>query len=400
MPKAAVANQSFFYVANTAKGGKSMGLKSARSRRALAEALRRDKKVLVRTWQLPAWATTEPELNLKGHARFDAQLAQLLSRGVTLTEALEVASTVVTPANEGRILRMRDLVASGKSFAESCEQVGSFDNVTVSVYRAAEKTGDLPGACAQLAHSANRQLQVAGKAATLMIYPAIVLVIALIASIIMLVFVVPTIGNSFAESGVSVPMFTKILVGTGNFLRANWMAFTIGAVVLIVLAVLFRVALFRFGLSLTRNMPFVRDVVMHQELTRFFAVMGSMTKSGIPLTDALGVSSSVIGHPKLSKDLNRMRTKLVEGGMFRTLIERVESLPLATRRLLIAADQSGDLESAFDALAKDHADETDKRTERLMAVLEPMLIVILFAIVGTMILSIMLPLMNLTGSIA
>jgi type II secretory pathway component PulF len=108
----------------------------------------------------------------------------------------------------------------------------------------------------------------------------------------------------------------------------------------------------------------------------------------------------VIGHPKLSKDLNRMRTKLVEGGMFRTLIERVESLPLATRRLLIAADQSGDLESAFDALAKDHADETDKRTERLMAVLEPMLIVILFAIVGTMILSIMLPLMNLTGSIA
>ena len=146
-------------------------------------------------------------------------------------------------------------------------------------------------------------------------------------------------------------------------------------------------------------MPFVRGVVMHQELTRFFAVMSSMTKSGIPLTDALAVSSEVIGHPKLNKDLNRMRIKLVEGGLFRTLIERVEALPLATRRLLVAADQSGDLESAFDALAQDHANETDKRTERLMAVLEPLLIIILFLIVGTMILAIMLPLMSMTNTI-
>ncbi len=398
MSRSATANQSFFYLANKSTGGKAMGLKTARSQRALAETLRREKKILVRTWKLPDWTVSNPELNLKGHARLDAQLAQLLSRGVTLTEALEVASTVVPPANEGRILRMRDLVASGKSFAEACEMVGSFDPVKISVYRAAEKTGDLAGACEQLAHSAKRQLEVAGKAATLMIYPAIVLTIAFFASIIMLTLVVPAIGNSMASSGVELPLFTKVLVTVGMFLREHIIVFALAFFIGLVMLILFRVGAMKLGLALTRNVLFVRDVVMHQELTRFFAVMGSMTKSGIPLTDALEVSAKVIGHPKLNKDLNRMRTKLVEGGLFRTLIERVESLPLSTRRLLIAADQSGNLESAFDALAQDHANETDKRTERLMAVLEPLLIIILFLVVGTMILAIMLPLMSMTTS--
>lgn len=400
MSRTATTNRSFFYLANKSTGGRAMGLKTARSQRALAESLRREKKILVRTWQLPAWASSEPEMKLKEHARFDTQLAQLLSRGVTLTEALEVASTVVTPANEGRVLRMREIVASGKSFAESCEMVGSFDPVKISVYRAAEKTGDLPGACAQLANSATRQLEVAGKAATLMIYPAIVLTIAFIATGILLVGVIPMIGSSLSDAGVTLPLFTKILMSVGLFLRNNAAIIGAGMLVGIVTLVLLRSGVAKLAVKLTRNMPFVRDVVMHQELTRFFAVMGSMTKSGIPLTDALAVSATVIGHPKLNKDLNRMRSKLVEGGLFRSLIERVESLPLATRRLLVAADQSGDLESAFDSLAKDHANETDKRTARLMAVLEPLLIIILFLIVGTLILSIMLPLMTMTNRIA
>ncbi len=399
MSRAAITNQSFFYLANKSAGGKAMGLKTARSKRALAEALRREKKILVRTWKLPAWTASNPELNLKGHARLDAQLSQLLSRGVTLTEALEVASTVVPPSNEGRILAMRELVASGKNFGDACQSVGSFDPVTISVYRAAEKTGDLAGACGQLAKSAQRQLEVAGKAATLMIYPAIVLSIAFIASLIMLTLVIPTIGNSLGSSGIELPLFTKVLVAIGEFIRGNFLMLGVLFVVTLFGVVLFRAAVMRAAVSLTRNMIFIREVVMHQELTRFFSVMGSMTKSGIPLTDALAVSSEVIGHPKLNKDLARMRAKLVEGGLFRTLIEKVESLPLATRRLLIAADQTGDLESAFDALAKDHADETDKRTERLMAVLEPVLIVLLFLIVGTMILGIMLPLMSLTNSV-
>ena len=397
MPPAASTTRSFFYVATKSTGGKAMGLRTARSQRALAQELRKDKQILVRTWKLPAWASSQTKMSLKDHANFDTQIAQLVSRGVPLTEALEVASTVVSSGNKERINRLQHAVSQGTSFADSCKQVGEFDSVTIAFYRAAEKTGDLAGACLQLASGARRRLEVSGKAATLMIYPAIVLTIAFIAATLMIIVVVPLIGNSMISSGIEVPMFTKVMVNVGNFLQANILFFAGGLVMLIFGAILFRSALSKLAVTATRNAPFVRDVVMQQELTRFFSVMSSMTKSGIPLADAIEVSSAVISHPKLNGDLQRMRQRLIEGGLFRSLIQKVESLPLATRRLLVAADQGGDLESAFDSLAKDHAQEVEKKTDRLMAILEPALIVILFVIVGTIILAIMLPMLNMTS---
>ncbi len=392
-------NSSFLYIASKPSGGKAIGVRTARSHRALAGVLRKERQVLVKTWKLPAWAVNEPEMSLKDHAEFDAQLAQLLDRGVPLTEALEVAATVVKSTNEDRILRLRSLISQGTSFNDACHQVGSFDEVTCAVYKAAEKTGDLAGACRQLSIGAKRRLEVSGKAATLMIYPCIVLSIAFVAGLVMMTLVVPTIGESMASAGIEVPLFTKILVSAGLLIRANIM-FLLGAIVLLIVGgFLWRGAVAKLAVTLTRNMPFVRDVVLEQELTRFFSVMGSMTRSGIVLSDAIAVSSGVIGHPKLSRDLQRLQMRLIEGGLFRSLIDQVSALPLATRKLLVAADQAGDLESAFDSLAKDHAQNVDKKTARLMAMLEPLLIVILFMIVGTMILAIMLPMMNMTGSV-
>mgnify|MGYP005840456397 CR=1 FL=1 len=397
MSRAASTSRSFFYVASTPKGGKAMGIKAARSERALAEQLRKEKQVLVRTWALPGWANSEHEMSLRDHAEFDAQIAQLVSRGVPLTEALEVAAGVVSKPNRERIERLRHIVAQGTSFADACKQVGSFDTVTIATYRAAEKTGDLAGACRSLSLSARRQLEVSGKAATLMIYPAIVLTLALAAALVMIIVVVPMIGNSLQTAGVTLPGITRFLLNIGNFLRANLIPFGLAVVVLIVLAVLFRGALAAIAVRITRSAPFVRDVVMEQELTRFFAVMSSMSRSGIPLGDALHVSSAAITHPKLNRDLQRMRLRLIEGGVFRNLIMQVQTLPEATRRLLVAADQGGDLDDAFNALAEDHAAAVEKKTARLMAALEPLLIVLLFLIVGTIIISIMLPMFSMAG---
>ncbi len=397
MSRAATTSRSFFYLANKSSGGKAMGIRSARSERALAENLRKEKQVLVRTWALPGWANTEPTMSLKDHSEFDAQIAQLVSRGVPLTDALEVAAGVVSKANRERIDRLRAQVSQGTSFADACKAVGSFDTVTIAIYKAAEKTGDLAGACRSLSQSARRQLEVSGKAATLMIYPAIVLTLALAAALTMIIIVVPMIGHSLEKAGVALPVITRLLLNMGNFLQANILPMGGAAVIALIMIVLFRGALIKLAIQITRNAPFVRDVVMQQELTRFFSVMSSMSRSGIPLGDALQVSSAAITHPKLNRDLQRMRMRLIEGGVFRNLIQKVDALPEATRRLLVAADQGGDLEEAFDALAQDHAAEVDKKTARLMAILEPLLIVILFLIVGTIILSIMLPMFSMAG---
>ncbi|MCC5823855.1 MAG: type II secretion system F family protein [Phycisphaerales bacterium] len=397
MSRAAATTGSFVYLANKSGGGRAVGIRRARSERALAEALRRERQVLQRTWKLPVSSGKDSFFNLSDQEALNTQLATLLSRGVPLVDALEVASTVVSNKSADRVLRMRDAVASGKSFAEACEQVGAFDEVAIAVYRAGERTGDLAGASSQLGENAQRIRAVAGKAITMLIYPIVVLSIAAGAVLMLLTVVVPMIGNAMITAGVDLPLFTRIVLAIGLFIRGNALILLAVLAVALVLAVAMRSAIAAGAMGLVRRLPGVKAVIKHQELARFFSVMGAMTRSGIPLADALAVSTKAIGDKAMARDLTRLRSRLVEGGVFRTLVERVDSLPQATRRLLIAADQGGELDSAFNALAKDHAHEVDTRTGRLMAVLEPLLIVILFAIIGVVIVSVMLPMFTVTS---
>lgn len=398
MSRAQTKPNAFLFVAATSHGGRRFGVRQAQGERALAETLRRERLVLMRTWALPAWAAPEVKVKLKDYEALNSQLAQLLSRGVPLVEALEVTATVVQPACRPIVVRMKELVAAGTSFGDACQQVGVFDTVAIAVYRAAERTGDLAGACKQLSVSAKRQLAVSGKAATLLIYPAIVMTISIGVTVMMLTVIVPKVGNALMSGGIELPWFTKMLMGLGTFLRDQWLLIVLALLGVVAGAVFLRKQLASVVMRGMRRTPLVKGVVLTQESARFFSVMAAMTRAGIPLADSLGVSVNAIGHPKLKSELTAMRNKLIEGGLLRVLIERVESLPLATRRLLIAAERSGDLEQAFDGLAADLADEVDKQSSRTLAMLEPLLIVLMFALIGSLLLAIMIPLMNATSA--
>ncbi len=388
---------AYLFVAAKPDGGRSMGLRQARSERALAAALKKDRMVLLRTWVLPAWLTPEPKFTLKDQMQLNEQLAGLLSRGVPLVEALEVCASVVSPPNRPRIERMRELVQSGSSFAEACRQQGVFDRVTIAVYQASERTGDLAGAAAQLAATARRQLEIAGKIQTALIYPCVVLFIAFAAGTLMLTVVVPMIGQSLRQAQMQLPWYTDLLVDTGLFIRSALPVLALCLALLAALVFVARTNIARFFAKVSRGLPVIRGVALTSESARFFSVMAAMTRAGVPLADALGTGVEAIGHPVLREELRTLRTRLVEGGVFRNLIEKVEAFPLAVRRLLIAADRAGDLETAFSGLADDQAKELGKRTDRLLALLEPLLIVFVFLIIGTLVLSLMIPMLTLSS---
>jgi general secretion pathway protein F len=388
---------SFLFFAATSTGKRTIGVRQAATDRALAEVLRKEKMLLLRSYRLPRWATAEKGLRLKDRAALNEQLAQLLSRGVPLVEALEVTASAVGGNAKPIIEKMRELVAAGSGFGDACQRVGVFDRVTVAVYRAAERTGDLAGAAKQLAITARRQLAVSGKAATLMIYPMIVLAISVVVVAVMMTVIVPRIGKAMSAMGADLPWFTQLIMDTGEWMRGNVLVLMgvvgFGAIAGIVL----RKKVGEVVVRSSRRVPLLKDVVLAQESARFFSVMAAMTRSGVPLADALGVANDAVGHPELRRQLSTLRTKLIEGGVLRALIENVTVLPLATRRLLIAAERAGDMETAFDALATDMADETDRRATRLLAALEPALIVGMFLIIGTILVAIMVPLMTMAS---
>lgn len=389
-------SEPYLYVAATATGGRTLGVRQAMDRRTLAETLRRERLLLVRSYRLPGWAGQRTGLRLVDRADMNEQLAQLLARGVPLVEALEVTESAVSSRARPIVERMRELVAAGSSFADACEQVGVFDRVSVAVYRAAERTGDLGGTCRQLGATARRQLRVTSRIVTLLIYPSIVVTFSLILAGIMLMVVVPMIGRSLRELGVNLPWYSEVVIGLGRALRDNSLFLFLGAGASAAAAIVLRRGVGAAIGRASRRLPVVREVILASESARFFGVMAAMTRSGVPLADALGVAHDAVGLPALKRQLVTLRARLIEGGLLRQLIEGVSALPLATRRLLIAAEKAGDLETVFDTLAADMADEVDRRSSRLLAALEPLLIVGMFLMIGSLMLSIMIPLITLT----
>lgn len=390
----------FFFVAATPMGSRKMGVRAAPNEPVLSEILRKEQLLLLRAWKLPRWAQTSETLTIptSDEMAMNDQLATLLPRGVPLIEALEVVGTVVKPGTKTRVDKIREQVTSGASFADACARVGGFDQVTIAVYRAAERAGDLGGAADRLADSARRRLAISRKAITLLIYPVVVLAISVVVVLGMLSLVVPRIGDALSEAGVQLPWFSAIVFSVGGWCRGNIFWIILALLTLVVLGVAMRRQLLAAFLGAIRVLPAVANLQLAIESTRFFAVMAAMSKSGVPIAEALATTTPSIAHPKLREQLETMRRKLVEGGLLRTLLDEVTALPVATRRLLVAAERGGDLEEAFDSLATDMAEQVDTRADRLLALLEPAIIVVMFAIIGALLLAIMIPLITLSGS--
>jgi type II secretory pathway component PulF len=398
----------FLFVASSAKGRTRVGFRSASTPRALAELLRRERLLLRKSVRLPVVfsgllsrsGAPGQALKLKDTVALNEQLHALLSRGVPLVEALEVCAQTVTGPARPVVSRLRESVAAGAGFGDACLRSGAFDRVTVAVYRAAERTGDLAGASKQLAVTARRQMQVQGKAITLLIYPAIVLSISIAVVTMMLTLIVPRIASALSSMNIKLPWFSKLVLDAGTLMRDHWLVLLAAFACLIVGLIVFRTLVVGAVVRAARRVPAVKSVILAQESTRFFSTMAAMTRSGVPLADALGVANHAVGIPLLRTQLDTLRTKLIEGGVLRNLVEQITALPIATRRLLIAAERSGDLETAFDSLAADMADETDRRSMRLLAILEPLLIVMMFAIIGTILIAIFVPMITIAGSAA
>jgi general secretion pathway protein F len=329
--------------------------------------------------------------------QFVRQLATLLSVGSPLLEALDTLARQYTGSFRRVLLLLRDRVAAGISLADAmAQQQGVFDELCVNLVRVGEDAGTLETTLQRLATFKERSRQFRGRLATALLYPAIVFVAAIAISLFLMTFVVPNLLAPLLEQGQSLPLPTRIVKGASDLLLAEGPWIALAALVLIVC---FSIAqrtepVRRVWDRLVLAIPVLGELVRKQAIVRLAVVMSTLLKSGVVFVRAVQIAQRTTSNRVMRTALSRCERAVTAGGDIAAALESTAAFPPLVVHLFALGQQSGRLEEMLAELADTYDAEVATAAQRLAAVLEPVLILMLAGVVLCIVLATMLPILE------
>ena len=328
---------------------------------------------------------------------FTRELAALLRAGLPLDSALAILSQISDqPAVRETVIRVRDLVRGGKLLSDALRQEPGFGRFYVNMVRAGEVGGVLDEVLTRLAGYLERSRALRETVVSALIYPVILMVVALVSVVILLIFVVPQFSDLFADMGKALPVPTQIVIAAGNILTGYWWVL-LGLGLLSVYGV--RTALQRPDTRLWMDrrvlrLPLFGELVRKSETTRFARTFGTLLRSGIPVSEALPVAGATAGNGVFAGIIEEAASEVRRGRRISDVLEDSPFPPLAIH-LLRVGEESGDLEGMLGQLAEIFDGEVQSTIKRLLAVMEPLLILGLGVVIAGIIVSILIAILGM-----
>ena len=331
---------------------------------------------------------------------FTRELASLLAAGVPLGRALQVLSRETTsPAAKQMWETVHDDVMNGDSLADALAKWSSaFSAVNVAMVRAGETGGFLDLVLSQIAEFHARERELLGKVKAAMIYPAILSALMVAVVCFLLTYFIPKFQVLFDEFGKSLPVLTSVIVAASHA-AVKYGAFVIVGVVVIVLATRRAIATELGARRLERLLlavPAVGAVLARFALIRFCRMVGTLVGAGVPLVAALQVARGAIGNMTLADAVNRAIDNVKGGEALSKGLELCPALfPPSVIEMVAVAEESGRLDKELVRQAESNEQELDRRLRMLVAVVEPALLFVMAALVGTIVVGMLLPVFTL-----
>ncbi|MCP3917406.1 MAG: type II secretion system protein GspF [bacterium] len=328
------------------------------------------------------------------------QLATLLGSGIALTEAL---SAIVEQAEQRRVETMfrqiRESIQQGSSLADALEMHPSwFSELYVNMVRAGQAAGNLDIVLTRLADYMQAQRGLRRKIVGALTYPVMMIAIGMAVVTILMVKVVPEITAMLIEQGKALPPATQILVNVSNVFKEWWWALflVIGIVSFAIERIYKNTAKGR--LFIDRNLlrvPVLGELLRKASVGRFTRTFATLLKSGVPVIQALEITEKVVGNRVIANATAHIRERVVEGADVSTPLKASGAFPAVVGYMVAVGEQSGELEQMLDRIAGAYDEEIDVVTERLTALLEPVMIIILAGIVGYIVYAIVQPILQI-----
>lgn len=325
-------------------------------------------------------------------------LATLLKAGINLVDAINSVIQQVEDKYLGTVLRqLREDLRSGVSFADSLSQHPAlFDTLYVNMIRAGEASGALDEVLSRLADFLQSQARMKNRVSTALAYPMIMMVMGFGVICFLLAFVVPKIIAVVTKRGGPLPLPTVILVKIQDlFLGYWWLAAIIAFVLWMAYRAIVRTekgALMRDTYKL--NIPVLGNLFRKQSVARFAHVFSTLLSSGVQATDCLKILANVVDNRLLGKVLLMTRERILEGTDISTPLKNSKIFPPVVGDMIAIGEESGQLEELLARIAESYDEEVDLTSQKVTAMIEPLIIVVMAGVVGFIVLSIVLPLVQ------
>ncbi|MBM4024856.1 MAG: type II secretion system F family protein [Planctomycetes bacterium] len=331
---------------------------------------------------------------------FTRQLANLLAAGVPLSRALSILSReAAKPATAQLWATIHDQVTGGLSLADALSQhPRAFSPVYVAMVRAGETGGFLDVVLEQIATFRSREQDLKNKITSALLYPIILAVLAGGIMVFLLMFFIPRFSQMFAEFGGALPALTRAIVGASRILVGYWF-------ILVILAALAVFAVQRalnseegrrFLERVMLGSPLFGRAVSRFALVRFCRMLGTLVGAGVPLVAALRVAKEAIGNQVLADTVDGAIEDVQHGTALARSLESCRVLfPSSVIEMISVAEESSRLDKELVRLAATYEQELDRHLKTLVTLIEPALLFLMAAIVGTIVIGMLLPIFSL-----
>lgn len=328
------------------------------------------------------------------------ETATLLRAGLPVDQTLDVLVRFAEkPAVREVLKRVVDKVRGGTALAEAMAAQGdTFDRFCIGMVRAGEAGGALDVALTRTADFMERSQKARQSFKSALLYPAILLISAVISIGIMVTVVIPNFQQIFADAGYELPLPTRIVLATGTAAQGFWWL-PVLATVAAVVAVAARRRTLEGRISLDRRLlrlPLLGDLLTKAEVARFGFTLGMLIANGVPLVAALSVAREALDHPAISAAVGDVEKQVKEGKPFAGPLSDTGMFPTLATHLVRIGEESGKLEEMLFRVADIYDGEVQRATQRLLTLLVPVLTFVMAVLIGGIIISILMPMLSIS----
>ena len=335
---------------------------------------------------------------------FTRQLATMMEAGIPMVQAIEIIEKGLD--HEAMVKMLADIrvqLESGTNFSTALRTHSKhFDNLYINLIAAGEQAGALDTILKKLATYLERTEFIKSKVKRAMVYPSMILLVAAVVTLILLLYVIPMFENFFSSAGANLPMLTQMVVNASDFVGKWGWALLIGVVAagfILMNRWKHSEGFQRWTGKVALKLPVLGDIIHKSALARFSRTLATTFGAGVPIMQALNSVAQASGNAVFGDAVMRMRESISKGQMLNFTMLQEPLFPNMLQQMTAIGEESGSLEHMMGKAADYYEEEVESAVDVMTSLIEPMIIVLIGTIVGTIVIAMYLPIFNLGQAI-